>query len=222
MQCKVVFTQQGSEIHKLVYEVDESKPKIYQEKHEYKFNRNLLSRERIERKNTKLSVQYLSVKTLTEGQLLILPPGSAYGQYDCYLFEIEAQEAVKLYKDSSTYEFNTEDLIFYCRAEDKTQIPVTAKHPNNYLAVVVVGNRNCHYAVRTFIKEKNYKPCRRLVTAISRSFPTVASEQNHAYLNWYRKGRDNNMPDWEGERNRFKRILNYSVKNRHEVRSTGD
>lgn len=218
MQRKLVFTQQGAEIHKLTYEVDESKPKIYREGHEYKFNRQLLSRERIERKNTKLSIQCLSVKMLTEGQLLILPPGKLYGQYDCYVFEIRFQEAVGFYKDSSTYEFSTEDLIFYCQAKDKVQIPITAKHSDNYLVVIVVGNRNCHYAVRTFVGEKNYKPCIRLASVINHVFPTVSLEKNQTYLDWYRKSRDNNATDWEGERNRFKRILNYSIKNRHEVR----
>jgi len=62
---------------------------------------------------------------------------------------------------------------------------------------------------------KQYNICRRLIKAINRAFPTAHVDKAERAIMEYRRGRDANTTDWEGQRAYFKRVIQISFKNRH-------
>ena len=55
----------------------------------------------------------------------------------------------------------------------------------------------------------------RLGKAINKAFPTVTDAKFFTHMASYRKDRDQNGTDWEGQRSFFKRVVRFTFKNRH-------
>ena len=55
----------------------------------------------------------------------------------------------------------------------------------------------------------------RLGKAVNKTFPTVTDEKFFTHMASYRKDRDQNGTDWEGQRSFFKRVIRFAFKNRH-------
>lgn len=62
---------------------------------------------------------------------------------------------------------------------------------------------------------KQYNICRRLIKNINRTFPTAHVDKAERAIMEYRRDRDTNMTDWEGQRAYFARVIKISFKNRH-------
>ena len=55
----------------------------------------------------------------------------------------------------------------------------------------------------------------RLGKAVNKTFPTVTDEKFFTHMASYRKDRDQNGLDFEGQRSFFKRVIRFAFKNRH-------
>ena len=55
----------------------------------------------------------------------------------------------------------------------------------------------------------------RLGKAVVKTFPTVTDDKFFTHMASYRKDRDQNGTDWEGQRSFFKRVVRFAFKNRH-------
>ena len=205
--------QLGPEIYERVYQVAEYEPVVQVYLGEYIFNRKLASSTRLDHKykNSKITVHRLKA-----GENTVLP-SDFVSKYAFYVFKVKDEEIESYLNRTRPLEIRQENCSFYANNENKTQHEIVSEPGFQYLAVII-GKKNCKFVVRNGKPRVNYQPCIRLCRAMNLSWPTVSVEKNHEWIKWYRKGRDNNTTDWEGSRERFKRILNYSIKNRHEVR----
>lgn len=205
--------QLGPEIYERVYQVAEYEPVVQVYLGEYIFNRKLASSTRLDHKykNSKITVHRLKA-----GENTVLP-SDFVSKYAFYVFKVKDEEIESYLNRTRPLEIRQENCSFYANNENKTQHEIVSEPGFQYLAVII-GNKNCKFVVRNGKPRDSYQPCNRLCSAMNLSWPTVSVEKNHEWIKWYRKGRDNNTTDWEGDRERFKRILNYSIKNRHEVR----
>lgn len=206
--------QLGPEIYERVYHVAEYEPAVQVYLGEYIFNRKLASSTRLDHKykNSKITVHRLKV-----GDNVILP-SDTFSEYAFYIFKVKDDEIESYLNSSRPLEFRREHWMLYSADKDVIHFSIIDEPGFQYLAVII-GNKNCKFVVRNGKPRDNYQPCNRLCRAINFSWPTVSVEMNRSWIDWYRINRDNNTPDWEGSRERFKRVLNYSIKNRHEVRS---
>lgn len=55
----------------------------------------------------------------------------------------------------------------------------------------------------------------RLGKAVNKTFPTVTDEKFFTHMASYRKDRDQNGLDFEGQRSFFKRVIRIAFKHRH-------
>lgn len=205
--------QLGPEIYERIYHVAEYEPVVQVYLGEYIFNRKLASSTRLDHKykNSKITVHRFKV-----GDNTILP-SDTFSEYAFYICKVKDEEIQSYLNSTRALEFRKEHCIFYASNKDKTQHEIFGDPGYQYLAVII-GKKNCKFLVRHGRARNNYRPCTRLCRAINLSWPTVSVEKNHLWIERYRKERDNNTTDWEDGREHFKRILKYSIKNRHEVR----
>lgn len=207
--------QLGPEIYERVYHVAEYEPVVQVYLGEYIFNRKLASSTRLDHKykNSKITVHRFKV-----GDNTILP-SDTFSEYGFYVIKVKDEEIKRYLNSSARLEFRKEHCVFHASNKDKTQLEINGDPGYQYLAIII-GKKNCKFLVKHGEARNNYRPCIRLCRAINLSWPTVSVEKNQFWIERYRKERDNNTTDWEGGREHFKRILNYSIKKRHEVKSS--